>query len=230
MPTGPHSRRLSFLCVLCAALFLSPAVISPAFASSAAPAATDRFTAGKTAYDKKDWPAAIMALRPLAEQGDARAMVLLGNMYTHGYGVARDLTTAFSLYRRAAVAGNGEAMMVTGAMLQQGMGTSTNMPAALAWYERAARTGQQSGALFAGLLLYRGNNTGDANTLLPDPARAYQWLMIAARTGTDENVKKAAQTMADAIGKDLPADTRSEMDAAAAAFAPVSAADLGPAP
>ncbi len=196
----------------------------------ASPAYAD-FKAGKAAYDTKKWDQAIFNLRPLAEAGDARAMVLLGNMYAQGYGVTKNEKEAFGLYRRAALAGNSEAMVVTGAMLQQGLGVSTDVAQAVEWYKRAAQTGQPGGALFYALYLFRGNNTNDPDkNLLPDLAQSYQWMRICEKISKDAKMKDTAGKLADEIAKKLKPEEVSTADAAVAAWKPTPVADLGPAP
>ena len=45
------------------------------------------FAAGVEAYERGDYATALREFRPLADQGDARAQVLLGVMYIIGKGV-----------------------------------------------------------------------------------------------------------------------------------------------
>ena len=196
----------------------------------ATPAYAD-FAAGKNAYDTKKWEHAIINLRPLAESGDARAMVLLGNMYAQGYGVTKDDSEAYKLYRRAALAGNNEAMVVTAAMLQQGLGVPTDVATAVQWYKRAAQTGQPGGAFFYALYLFRGNNVNDASkNLLPDAPQAYQWMRICEKISKDQKMKTTAGKIADEIAKKITPEQVSAADAAAAAWKPTPVSELGPAP
>lgn len=196
----------------------------------AAPARAD-FAAGKNAYDTKKWDQAIFNLRPLAESGDARAMVLLGNMYAQGYGVSKNETEAFSLYRRAALAGNSEAMVVTGAMLQQGLGVTTDVAQAVEWYKRAAQTGQPGGALFYALYLFRGNNTNDpAKSIMPNLALSYQWMRICEKISKDPKMKDTAGKLSVEIAKKLTPEEVASADAAVKSWKPMPISELGPAP
>lgn len=196
----------------------------------ATPAQAD-FAAGKNAYDTKKWQQAIINLRPLAESGDARAMVLLGNMYAQGYGVSKNENEAYKLYHRAALAGNSEAMVVTAAMLQQGLGVPVDVTMAVEWYKRAAQTGQPGGAFFYGLYLFRGNNVNDAEkNLLPNPPQAYQWMRICERISKDQKMKDMAGKLADEIAKKIKPEEVTAADAAAAAWKPIPVSELGPAP
>lgn len=204
------------------ALALALGLSSPALAD---------FKDGKAAYDSKKWEQAIINLRPLAESGDARAMVLLGNMYAQGYGVGKNETEAYTLYHRAALAGNGEAMVVTAAMLQQGLGVKEDVPLAIEWYKRAAQTGQAAGALFYGLYMFRGNNVKDADrNILPNPALAYQWMRICEKSSKDAKMKDTAGKLAVEMAKQLKPEDIKAVDETVAAWKPTPASELGPAP
>ena len=92
------------------------------------------FDEGHKAYSEKNWEVAIRNLRPLAEMGDARAMVVLGNMYLDGLGVGKDLKEAFNLYRKAAIRDNPDAMVMVGALYQGGIGVKKNVRYAAEWF------------------------------------------------------------------------------------------------
>ncbi len=208
--------------ILFPALLLALVIATPAHAD---------FTAGKSAYDTKNWEQAIRHLRPLAESGEARAMVLLGNMYAQGYGVTRNEAEAYTLYHRAALAGNNEAMVVTAAMLQQGIGTEANIPQAIAWYKRAADSGHPGGAFFYALYLLRGNKSDDpATTLHPDIAQSYQWIRIVEKTSKDAKLREGAAKVATELETKLDAPAIAAAQKAAAEWKPVPVDQLGPAP
>ncbi len=208
--------------LLLLALLFAFTLVTPAFAD---------FKAGKAAYDTRNWDQAVFNLRPLAEGGDARAMVLLGNMYAQGYGVTKDEAQAYQLYRRAALAGNSEAMVVTAAMLQQGIGVKEDVMQAIEWYKRAAETGQAGGALFYGLYLFRGNNVNNPDkNLLPNPPLSYQWLRICEKISKDAKMKETAGKLAVEVAKKLSPEQLTAADAAVTAWKAKSAEELGPAP
>ena len=60
---------------------------------------------GVAAYNRSDSATAWRLLRPLAEQGDARAQALVGNMYARSLGVTYDGTEAVRWWRKAAEEG-----------------------------------------------------------------------------------------------------------------------------
>ncbi len=156
------------------------------------------FLEGKQAYDKGEWMNAIMNLRPLAEAGDARAAVLLGNMYLDGHGVAEDSVEAFGLYRKAAQAHNTDGMVALATLYLTGKGTETNIPVARGWFERAARLGNQTGAFIYAIQLINGSK-GLRFDYKPDLAAAYKWFKIASLYGHDKKISGVSGKLAEQI-------------------------------
>jgi TPR repeat protein len=64
---------------------------------------------GMASYNRGDYVPAIRLLRPLAEQGNAKAQSVLGVMYRRGEGVARSSVRAFIWLSRAAARGDARA-------------------------------------------------------------------------------------------------------------------------
>src|SRR5512134_1902679 len=58
------------------------------------------------AYERGEYKTAYQLLKPLAEQGNSNAQVMLGFMYDQGRGVPRDYAEMEKWYRRAAKQGN----------------------------------------------------------------------------------------------------------------------------
>jgi TPR repeat protein len=58
-----------------------------------------------TAYEGKNYAAALQPCLSLAERGDARAQLSLGGMYYNGQGVRQDYTEAAKWTRKAAEQG-----------------------------------------------------------------------------------------------------------------------------
>lgn len=204
------------------------AVFAALFIAFAAPAQAG-FEDGKAAYDMQRWRDAILTLRPLAENGDARALVLLGNMYSEGLGVAQDHGEAFISYRRAASYGNADGMVAVATFYKNGLGVEVNDPLAIKWFERAAKSGHQAGAFFYAIELYQGSK-GENFDLKPDHPQAYQWMRVAAQGKNFPAMAEAADRAAREIAKKLIPEEVSAGDKAAKDFKPVPFADLGPAP
>lgn len=246
------SRRHVLLPSLAALALL--ALSAPALADTAAPAAPapaakqaakpdekplspadvakmkeDMFERGKRAYDRADWLKAIADLRPLTEMGDARAMILLGNMYASGNGVGTDHTEAFVLYHKAALAGSTDGMVAIAAMYGHGDGVGTNTRLSIGWFERAARLGDQTAAFFYGINLYQGSK-GTTYDLKPDKIAAYRWFRIAATHGANKKMTYVAYRTAEKLAQDMPPDQVIDIEKEVKAWAPDTADSIGPNP
>ena len=78
-------------------LILAVAMVRPIAAQSFKP----EYKVGRAAYNQRDYATALRHWRPLAEQGDARAQLYLGQMYRRGKGVTKDNSDAARcLYNR----------------------------------------------------------------------------------------------------------------------------------
>src|SRR6516164_1217929 len=75
-------------------------------ASFAAPVLAGPFEDGIAAYGNGDYTTALRLLRPFAEQGLAKAQIVVGVMYARGQGVAQNYGEAMKWYRRAADQGD----------------------------------------------------------------------------------------------------------------------------
>jgi hypothetical protein len=74
--------------------------------SIAAPVVAGPLEDGNAAYKRGDYKTAMRILRPLADQGDGRAEVIVGNMYKLNFGVPLDYVTAYMWYSLAAAHGD----------------------------------------------------------------------------------------------------------------------------
>src|SRR5665213_2264810 len=84
----------------------------------------------------------IPTLKKHAEQGDAKAELILAEDYYSGAnGVPQDLTQAAALFQKAAEQGNAEAQFYFGIMNFNGQGMPRNSAQAEAWYRKAADQG-----------------------------------------------------------------------------------------
>lgn len=90
------------------------------------------------ASDRADVRSALGVWLPRAEQKDAQAQLLVGEIYERGLGVAPDYQSAAKWYRQAADAGNVRAQINLGHLYETGLGVPANFATALGWYRRAA--------------------------------------------------------------------------------------------
>lgn len=108
----------------------------------AAPAAfAGAFEDGVTAHQQKDYATALRHWRPMAEQGNANAQAMLGEMYHYGQGVQKDYVQALAWYHKAADQWNAWAQYQLGHMYENGDGVPQDYAQALTWYRKAADQG-----------------------------------------------------------------------------------------
>jgi TPR repeat protein len=92
---------------------------------------------GVSAYERGDYPAALVEFRPLAEQGYRLAQYTLGVMYVQGQGVPQDYHAAVKWFGRAAGQGVPQAQFELGKLYQRGLGVPQNFVMAHAWMNLA---------------------------------------------------------------------------------------------
>ena len=92
-------------------------------------------------YNAQNYAAAVNIIRPLAEQGYARAQCNLGICYYNGHGVTQDYYAAASWYRKAAEQGYADAQNNLGRCYEKGRGVTQDYYAAVNWYRKAAEQG-----------------------------------------------------------------------------------------
>ncbi len=115
-----------------------------ALALSAPAALAQDLDEGLAAFQAADYQAALAEFRPLAEQGDANAQLVLGLMYISGQGVAQDYGEAARLYRLAAEQGVAPAQLNLGVMYGIGEGVTQDMVRAYMWFDLAAALGNDN--------------------------------------------------------------------------------------
>lgn len=93
------------------------------------------------AIEAQRFAEAIALLRPLADAGNSRAQIRLGDAYLQGHGVPRDDAAAGRWYEKAALQGETSAQVKLAAMYVSGNGVLRNSNLAYVWYGTAARLG-----------------------------------------------------------------------------------------
>ena len=101
------------------------------------------FQAGVDAYESGYYATALKEWKPLAEQGDAKAQVLLGFMYGFGQGVNQDYKGGFRWFKLAAEQGNSGAHSALGGMYVVGYGVMQDAIKAHMWLNIAALQGEE---------------------------------------------------------------------------------------
>jgi len=93
------------------------------------------------AIEAQRFAEALALLRPLADAGNSRAQIRLGDAYLQGHGVPRDDAAAGRWYEKAALQGETGAQVKLAAMYVSGNGVLRNSNLAYVWYGTAARLG-----------------------------------------------------------------------------------------
>ncbi len=119
----------------------------------------------------------VMALRPLAERGDAKAQTILGRLYDGGEGVPKDYAEAAKWFKRAAQQGHGHAQYSIGIMYYDGSGVPKDYEQAATWYKRAAKQGNIYAQCSLGDMFYIGQGVPQ------DYTEAVKWYRRAAEQG-----------------------------------------------
>ena len=142
---------------------------------SAAPVAAGPLDDAIVAYRRGEYATAFQLLRPLAEQGSARAQNTLGAMYALGQGVTKDALEAARWYRLAADQGYAVAQNNLGVAYMEGRGLPRNDAEAAKWYHKAADQGLAQAQNDLGVMYYNGRGVPQDN------AEAVNWWRKAAK-------------------------------------------------
>jgi len=140
---------------------------------------------GLAAGQRGDYATALRLLKPLAEQGDARAQNLLGFMYADGKGVPQDDAEAMKWYRKAAEQGHTIAQLNLGIMYDAGLGVTQDNAEAMKWIRKAAEQGFAAAQVYLGQLYAKGRRG-----VPQDLVQAHLWYNLAAAiTGNKDAVE-----------------------------------------
>ena len=148
---------------------------------------------GRIAYQRGDYAAAMQILRPLAEQGNARAQLGLGLMYGQGQGVPQDYAQAVIWYSKAAYQGDADLQTALGGMYASGLGVPQDDGQSAAWFQMAANQGQTMAQGALGLRYVAGKGVPR------DYILAYMWLNLAAAHETYAPYREMDAKMRDLI-------------------------------
>lgn len=92
----------------------------------------------RSAYMRGDYATAMALLKPLADEGQAKAQYNVGLMYNLGQGVPQNYPEALKWFNRSAEKGDAQAMYGLATMFGRGEGVPQNYVQAHMWYNLAA--------------------------------------------------------------------------------------------
>jgi TPR repeat protein len=130
-------------------------------------------TAGKRAYEQKDYATAFKQLSPLADKGDPDAQFIVGKMYWRGEGVLKDLNEGMKYFKRSADQGNADAQFFMGSFYVL---PHTDVAEGVKWLRLSAEQGNQDAQWLLGKTYLQGDKD-----LPRDPVQAEMWLLLAAK-------------------------------------------------
>jgi|GEM_PF-1585439 len=198
--------------MLSCARWLFPLMLLPLL-----PVARADLEAGLSAATRQNWSVARTEFETAAHQGDAAAMVNLGNLYRKGLGVNQDDTEALKWYQRAADQGDRAGQGKLGLSYYFGLGVSIDYGMAAQWFQRAAEQGEPTAQAILAALYARGD--GVERT----PASAYFWYTRALEQGHPE----AEQARAELVETMSPGEISDALGRLAAADEPARPQNLG---
>jgi hypothetical protein len=90
------------------------------------------------AHDRANVESALKVWLPQAQQGNAEAQVMLGEIYEKGLGGTANPALAAQWYSKAAEQGNSRAQIDLGYLYEKGLGVKKNTRIALKWYRKGS--------------------------------------------------------------------------------------------
>jgi YHS domain-containing protein len=129
---------------------------------------------------QRDFAPVIARCRPLAEQGDLRALEITAQIYDTRNTPFYNPADAVEFYRRAAEKGSRQAQYESAQHYLFGRGVAKNPKQAVIWFERAADQGDQLSMRELGRLHRDGSNGVEK-----DLVTAYMWFNLGALRGDD---------------------------------------------
>lgn len=196
LPTRPLFPGRAMLRTMAVTLAIMLTCAAPAHAG---------FAEGKTAFEAKNWPLAILNLRPAAENGNAEAMFYLGTMYLNGWGVEQNPAIAQENYRAAANGYHPDAMLALATLYGEGVGVDRNPEVSRYWFEQSAKFGNPIAHFVLGLANLGGRSEfGSKNW----PA-AYTHFSLLQKTPADPKLARVKSTglrMMEGLEKQISAD------------------------
>jgi hypothetical protein len=160
------------------------------------------------AYDalgNGDFATALSILKPLAQEGQARAQYYLGRIYDRGWGVESDQLEAVRLYTLSALQGYSDAFFSLGQKYYSGEGIATDQKSAADLFLLGAITGDRDAQWAIGHCFLYGEGRDQ------DVLEGTAWLMLAADQGEEYALEELAKVKS-AVDTDAYATARSVAD------------------
>ena len=160
------------------------------------------FDKGLDAYYREDGQAAFVEWIPLAEQGNADAQAMLGDLYSRTFPRwISSYKTSFGWYSKAAEQGNAKAQRELGSMYSSGRGIPKDDQKSLEWYIKSAHQGDFEAQQELGNLYLKGQ------VIPKDNLRAYMWFNLGVFNADMNFMVGTTEDAREEIAKEMtPAD------------------------
>jgi uncharacterized protein len=130
-------------------------------------------------------------LKSLSAQGNADAMLELGERMIQGQGIDTNMVEGRQWIQKAADAGNSQAWYDLGMIYSNGMGVELNMPESMNYFRKGADLGNSDCQTSLGLFYQAGDKIPGG--VKADPAEAAKWYRLAADQNHQEAIYHLAQ-------------------------------------
>ena len=158
------------------------------------------FEAGRVAQARKDYPLARSLFEKAYAGGYAMAANGLGNIYSLGQGVPKDMAQAAQWYKKASDAGEPAAMDALAWLYEIGSGVPKNCPEAIRLYDVSGKLGLSASVNNMGVMYFKGN------CVQRDYAVARRWFEQAVALGDGQAMNNMGKLYYDGDG--VPHDTK----------------------
>lgn len=179
-----------------------------------APARADPRDDGISAFAHGDYVKALEILRPLADQGDAKAQFRLGFMYDTGHGVPQDGAEATKWYRKAGNQGVVDAQERLGVMYLFGQGIPRDETESAAWFRKASDQGDENAQW------QLGDAYAEGRGVVRDNVSAYMWYSVVASRSAPGGLHDLVAKKRDAVASKMTAEQVAEAQKRASDWKP----------
>jgi TPR repeat protein len=135
---------------------------------------------------KIDASTPVEELKALASQGNADAMLELGERLIQGQGVETNAAEGLQWLHKAAAAGKSQAWYDIGFVYSNGVGVETNMTEAMRYFRKGAEAGNADCQTSMGMFYQAGERIPGG--VKADPAEAVKWYRLAAEQDHGEAI------------------------------------------
>ncbi|MBQ2615325.1 MAG: sel1 repeat family protein [Synergistaceae bacterium] len=128
-------------------------------------------------FENETPPTRFEIVKPLAEQGNAKAQYIMGCICYQGEGVTQDKSGAVEWFRKAAEQGHAVAQFNLGVFYEDGKDITQDYEEAVKWYRKSAEQGDARAQNSLGIMYKKGKG------VIQDWVEAVRWFRKAAGQG-----------------------------------------------